>query len=114
MKKAFMSPLCSGLVIPGLGQILNQQLKKGSCILLLILILFVWGTIALFNLFKSVFSIAQITGNGGESIIDRLRQQDLSTLLIILGTFVAVWLYSVLDAFFTGRKIDRDSDLERP
>jgi hypothetical protein len=33
MQKAIMSPLCSGLVIPGLGQIINQDLKKGIIIL---------------------------------------------------------------------------------
>lgn len=113
MKKAFVSPLCSALVIPGLGQILNQQLKKGSCILLIVLALFVWGSIALYELFKSIFTAVQITGTVGETAFDRLREQDLSTLLIILGAFVAVWFYSVLDAFFTGKKIDRDSDQDR-
>ncbi len=114
MKNAFVSLLCSALVIPGLGQILNQQLKKGSCILLVVLFLFVWGAIALYDLFKSVFTTTQITGSGGETVIDRFREQDLSTLCIILGAFVAVWLFSVLDAFWAGRKIDRDLEQGRP
>jgi len=80
---------------------------------LIVLALFVWGAIALYALFKSIFTAVQITGTVGETAFDRLREQDLSTLLIILGAFVAVWFYSVLDAFFTGKKIDRDSDQDR-
>jgi hypothetical protein len=114
MKKAYVSSLASAFVIPGLGQVLNQQLKKGCCILLAVLVLFVWGATSLYGFLKSIFSAVGITGAGGESVIDRLRDQDASTLLIILGAFVAVWLFSVLDAFWTGRKIDRDSDLDKP
>lgn len=114
MKKAIVSPLCSALVIPGLGQILNQHLKKGSSILLLVLVLFVWGAIALYDLFESVFSTAQMSGGGMETLIDRFREQDLTTLWILMGAFLAVWLFSVLDAFWEGRKIDRSAGQLRP
>ena len=50
MKKATRSPLCSAFVIPGLGQIINQNVKKGVCLLLSVLILFVLGVIKLVQL----------------------------------------------------------------
>jgi len=37
--------LCSGLVIPGLGQILNQQIAKGLILLGLVFLLFVAGAL---------------------------------------------------------------------
>ena len=33
MKKSIISPLCSALIIPGLGQVINNNIKKGLIIL---------------------------------------------------------------------------------
>lgn len=106
MKKAFMSALCSALIIPGLGQIINQQIKKGLVLLGAVLVLFVMAVIAMYSLLKSGLSENFLVTAKPEVIIRELRNQDFSALWILLCVFAVVWLYSVLDAFWTGRKGD--------
>lgn len=113
MKKAILSPLSSAFVIPGLGQVLNQQLKKAACFLCAVFVLFVAAVISLYHVFKPVLSNAKSTGLSSQMITQRLGAQDLSILWMILGAFVIVWLFSVLDAFWAGRKIDRDTEADK-
>ncbi|MFP4086319.1 MAG: hypothetical protein ACLFUL_05955 [Desulfobacteraceae bacterium] len=105
MKKAIASPLCSAFVIPGLGQIINADLKKGIILLCGVFLLFVLGIIKLVRLIHAVFPPAEISSAPPE-ILNRLRAEDLSVLWYILAAFAILWLYSVIDAFWKGRKMD--------
>ncbi|MBN1277014.1 MAG: hypothetical protein JXA35_05940 [Deltaproteobacteria bacterium] len=107
MKKSIASPLCSAFVIPGLGQILNQQFKKGVCILASVFALFLIGVIKLYIMINSVFRGIEINAANSEIIMERLKLQDTSVLWFLLAIFLILWLYSVLDAFIAGTKIDR-------
>jgi TM2 domain-containing membrane protein YozV len=53
MKKSIAAALCSGLVIPGLGQILNQQIRKGIILLGLVFLLFAAAAVKLAFLIAS-------------------------------------------------------------
>ena len=108
MKKAILSPLCSALVIPGLGQIINQHLKKGSCILFVVFILFVAGIVILSRLINAVQKAEMINPSHPPYIIDRLRASDCSAFWYLVMAFGLIWLYSVLDAYLAGRKLDQD------
>ena len=112
MKKAVVSPLCSGLVIPGLGQIINQDLKKGIIILAAVFLLFVMGIIKLAYLINAVFRTGNVDLSDPEMIMDRLRAEDPSTLWFMAAVFVVIWLFSVLDAYRRGRKIDKSEEGE--
>lgn len=106
MKKAILSPLCSGLVIPGLGQVINQQLKKGICILILVFVLFVGTMIKLYLIIRGVFGTKPDTSDT-VAVMDKFAAQDLSLLWYLLTAFTILWFYSVLDACITGRKMDQ-------
>ncbi len=106
MKKAILSPLCSGLVIPGLGQVINQQLKKGICILILVFVLFVGTMIKLYLIIRGVFETKPDTSDT-IAVMDKLAAQDFSLLWYLLTAFAILWFYSVLDACMTGRKVDQ-------
>ena len=106
MKKTLLSPLCSALVIPGLGQILNQQLKKGLAILGAVFILFVLAVIKTYGIMKFALSESSLTNLKPEAILQKISGQDFSTLWVILTIFAIVWIFSVVDAFWAGRKID--------
>ena len=108
MKKALLSPLCSAFVIPGLGQIINQHLKKGSCILFAVFILFVAGIVILIRLINAVQKAETINPSHSPYLIDRLRAADYSAFWYLLVAFGLIWLYSVLDAFLTGKKLDQN------
>ena len=106
MKKYILSTLYSALVVPGLGQIINRNLKKGITILLIVFLLLVWGTIKLASIIKSLVIQQNITQYNSDIIMEKLKGEDLSSLLYVTAAFVIVWIYSVLDAFWTGRKME--------
>jgi hypothetical protein len=107
MKKAIISPLCSALVIPGLGQVINQHFKKGGFILCVVFILFITAMVKLYQIVKTIFKDIEIHQLDFTLITDRLRAEDISTLWYLVMAFAILWLYSVLDAFWAGKKIDR-------
>ena len=113
MKKAILSPLCSALVIPGLGQIINQHLKKGGCILLAVFVLFVGGIVILFRLINTALKAEMINPSHSPYIIDRLKAADFSALWYLVATFGVIWFYSVFDAYLTGRKLDQSGKGDR-
>jgi hypothetical protein len=53
--------------------------------------------------------------NPGHSpdIMDRLKTADFSALWYFLVAFTLIWLYSVLDAYLTGRKRDQPGEGDR-
>ena len=112
MKKALLSPLCSGLIIPGLGQVMNQELKKGIGLLVLVFFLFISTLIKLYLILHNAFKAASASGNA--AVVDRLAEQDLSLVWLLITAFVMLWLYSILDAYVTGRKLDRLGEGDRP
>ena len=107
MKKAFVSPLCSALVIPGLGQIVNQDLRKGLLLLGSVFLLFIAGIIKLVRLVNAVFRPGEANLADPEIVIARLWENDPSILWYLLAAFASLWLYSVVDAYLKGRKLDQ-------
>ena len=110
MKKAILSPLCSGLIIPGLGQIINQHLIKGGCILFAVFILFVGSLFTLYHLLSAALKAELINPGHSPDIMDKLKTADFSALWYLLVAFALIWFYSVLDAYLTGRKLDQPQE----
>jgi len=113
MKKAILAPLCSALVIPGLGQIINQHLIKGGCILFAVFILFVSGIFTLYHLMSAALKAELINPGHSPDIMDRLKTADFSVLWYFLVAFALIWIYSVVDAYLTGRKLDQPGEGDR-
>lgn len=114
MKKYIISPLCSALVIPGLGQILNRHLVKGMVILSLVFVLFVGGTVKLALMIRSLVNQTSVAGYSKDTIIQKLQGEDLSMLIYITITFLILWTYSVIDAFWMGLKLERRGEGNNP
>jgi len=104
MNKTIAAPLCSGLVIPGLGQILNQQIRKGLILLGLVFVLFVAGVVKLAFIIKSMSNPLDLAGT---SPLSQLRGGDLFFMTGILAAFAIVWVYSVVDAFWVAFQSER-------
>ncbi len=113
MKKTILAPLCSALVIPGLGQIINQHLIKGGCILFAVFILFVSGIFTLYHLMSAALKAELISPGHSPDIVDRLKTTDFPVLWYFLVGFALIWFYSVLDAYLTGRELDQRGEGER-
>jgi uncharacterized membrane protein len=110
MKKYILSPLCSALVIPGLGQIINQDLKKGLTLLSVVFILFIAGTVKLSLTVKSMLTGPGHSRLNSKVIMERLQGEDFSILWFLLLAFAIVWVYSVLDAFWRGKKLEGQTE----
>ena len=104
MKKSIAAPLCSGLVIPGLGQILNQQLKKGLILLALVFLLFVAAAVKLAFIVKAM---ARGPDLGEASRQAGVSPGDFFFLAGILGAFAILWVYAVADAFWVAFQSER-------
>ena len=110
MKRYILSPLASAIIIPGLGQLLNNQFKKGLIILAIIFLLFVGGVVKLTLIVSSLVTNQAMERLDSEIIIQRLEGMEFSLLWVLITLYVVVWLYSILDAFIEGRKIDKERD----
>jgi TM2 domain-containing membrane protein YozV len=104
MKKSITAPLCSGLVIPGLGQILNQQIRKGLILLGLVFLLFVTGAVKLAFIINSMTNPLDRAETSQRALVSG---EDLFFMAGILGAFAILWIYSVVDAFWVAFQSER-------
>lgn len=111
MKRALLSPLCSALVIPGLGQVINQHIIKGVIMLAAVFGLLVVFTVHMSRIITAIIKSGVIKTADPSVIMDKIMAENHSTLFLLLAVFCILWIYSVVDAFIGGRKADK-LDLE--
>ena len=104
MKKWITAPLCSGLVIPGLGQILNQQIRKGLILLGLVFVVFLAGAVKLAFIISSMARAPDLSAASLQGVV---REGDLFFMAAITGAFAVLWVYSVVDAFWVAFRSER-------
>ena len=109
MKKAILAPLCSALVIPGLGQVINRDLKKGTATLASAFVLLVVAAVNFFQVLSGAIESIWADPSKQVPLVDYLKAQDLSLMWWVSGAFFLIWAYSVTDAFLKGMKLDRSS-----
>ena len=112
MKPAIKAALLSGLVLPGLGQIYLKRYLRGIVLMLLVLaglgFIIVAATIsALDNLQKM-----QSQGPVDMAAVSKLAVSSpagasSSCYNVILLLVACCWLFSIIDAYRMGRRMDR-------
>ena len=107
MKKYISAPLCSAFVVPGLGQIINEQLKKGLLLLGLVFIFLVAITFKLAVDINRLMAGIDLANINLKAITEKIASEDLSLLSILAFCFAVVWIYSIVDAFWIGWKSER-------
>ena len=75
-----------------------------------VFLLFVAGIIKLVRLINTVFRSGTVDLSDPEMIMAKLRAEDPSVLWVMAVAFAVIWVYSVLDAYLKGRKIDRGGE----
>jgi hypothetical protein len=107
MKKYILSPLCSALVVPGFGQVLNHRIKKGVIMMVLTFILFISATIKL-----TLLILSEIKNEDVDAINNllefKLSGQNLTGLGVLIALLAVLWLYSIVDALIDGIKIEQE------
>ncbi len=110
MKKSIISPICSALIVPGLGQIINGEVKKGAILCSSVLVLIILGVAEVYHLFQKSIQGLALNELYPEMVISKFKQQDLTFLWILIAIFALIWIYSVVDAFIVGREIDKKEE----
>jgi len=109
MKKALLAPLCSALVIPGLGQVINEQIKKGVILLVAVFVFIIAFTYEMYQIVRGIIS-SGVLDNDTATIMDKILSGNYTLLASLLAVFTLLWLYAVIDAFIGGIKADALED----
>ena len=107
MKKAVLSPLCSGLIVPGMGQIMNQQVMKGLSLMAAVFVLLVSATVNIFLIMDDIFQQGNLEIINPQAVMEVLDSKDFTATGIIVILSMAVWLYSIIDALINGIRLDK-------
>jgi len=116
MKSAVKGALLSGLVFPGLGQLVLRQYRRGVLIMLAVLISL---SVIVIEIVQQALDILEKIELQGDAIditaisnaAARESAQSGSVTVNILMLFVAVcWLAGTVDAYRIGRKQDLERD----
>ena len=111
MRKAIKAPVLSALVI-GLGQLIVGHRAKGA---FLIAGMSLWFLITLAMTAWKVTSAMGAVADGPPvddkwlALGRQIQADGAAWAYILIGIFVAMWLFSVIDAAIGGVRFDRDS-----
>jgi len=100
MKKTILSPVCSALIIPGLGQVINGMA--------MVFLLFLGAALKLVFFVQSYVNRPEIASHQTPGDLKTLQLEVLSSLVYFIVAFAMIWIYSVVDAFWTGKKQDKE------
>ena len=107
MKKYVLAPLCSAVVVPGMGQVINQHRKKGLAFMGVIFLLLIAATFEFFKIIQPVLDPLEWTESGLPGAMRQMHFVDFNRLRLILVLFGVLWLYSVIDALVYGIKFEK-------
>ncbi|CAO0822159.1 DUF5683 domain-containing protein [Desulfarculales bacterium] len=108
MRRSIVSPLLS-LLVPGIGQILNRELFKGSIMVAAMSLLFIIMLgFGLHQLSRAVVAIQEAEAQPGDfaALSAQLRAQGSVWFLVLGGLLACLWAYAVIDAFRGGCRCD--------
>jgi len=117
MKNALKGALLSGLVFPGLGQIVLKHNRKGAFLVFVVLSgLAMFVTLAVRQAMVVLEKIQAAGGKLDPETINRTAHQvatdQASQLLNFLFFFlIFCWIFGVIDAYRLGKKKDIESDM---
>ena len=112
MSNAMKGALLSGLVLPGLGQIVLKNYKRG--IALMVGVLGAGFVIVAKTVQQALAILEKVTSEGGpvdmESVSNAANQATTAADSLIVnlafGLIVLCWIVGVVDAYNTGKKKD--------
>lgn len=107
MKKYILAPLCSAVLVPGMGQVINQHRKKGLALMGVIFLLLIAATFEFFKMIQPVLDPLEWTESGLPGAMRQMHTGDFSRLRIIFILSLVLWLYSIIDAFIYGLKLEK-------
>ena len=108
MKKYITSTLVSALVVPGLGQVLNGQVKKGLILMGVVFVIFIAGVIKIAQIITGILPELNPNEINSKAILEKINVMDISMLRLIMIIFLIIWIYSIIDAFIYGLRAEKE------
>jgi hypothetical protein len=120
MTNALKGALLSGLVLPGLGQIVLKHYKRGLALMLVVLVGLAVMVVEAAQLALAV--LARIESEGGaldmgtlaNTATEAATTYDGRLFNFCLFVIVACWIVSIVDAYLIGQKKDRQASISAP
>jgi hypothetical protein len=117
MKNAMKGALLSGLVLPGLGQVVLKSYKRGIALMLGVLAAF--SVIVAKTVQHALAILEMVASEGGsvdvESVSNAANQATTAADSLIFnlafGVIAICWVVGVVDAYYTGKKKDMEGQL---
>jgi TM2 domain-containing membrane protein YozV len=112
MKNSMKGALLSGLVLPGLGQMVQKRYGRG---IILILVVTSSAVAILVKAFQQATAIMeQIDGDSvdmstiTDAVSRAMAASGSSTYRIAMVAIIVSWIVGIVDAYWTGRRMDLD------
>ncbi len=111
MKRTFLAPLLSAFILPGLGQVVNGQVRKAGLLIAAASLLFLTLFIKIIYDLNKVYWTVALQSPSGETpslaaVAQRLSGQDKTALFTLLFLLLGLWVYGVWDAFWSARRLE--------
>ncbi|MBI5375690.1 MAG: hypothetical protein HZA77_09655 [Candidatus Schekmanbacteria bacterium] len=114
MKNSIKATLLSGLVFPGLGQVLLKKYKRGTALIILVSISLL--VIVVKAVQKALVILDKIkTADGGIDIneitkaaTDATSASDSIMSNLAFLFLIVCWIFAIVDAYIAGKKKDRE------
>lgn len=107
MKKYILAPLCSAILVPGMGQVINQHRKKGLMLMGAVFLLLIAATLEFFKIIQPALDPLKLEESGIPGAMNEVQTADFSRLRIVLVLFLIIQLYSIIDALIYGIKYEK-------
>jgi hypothetical protein len=109
MKPTLLAPLLSAFILPGLGQIVNREVRKGALMIAAVSLLFMSLLFkVLYDLNRAFQSLPGEPFQGQapsfSSLTRALGEQDHTGLLLLVSLLALVWVHSIWDAYRGAKK----------
>lgn len=109
MKPTLLAPLLSAFILPGLGQIVNREVRKGALMIAAVSLLFMALLFkVLFDLDRAFQSLPEEPFQGQTPffsfLTEALAKQDHTGLLLLVFLLALVWVHSIWDAYRGAKK----------
>jgi hypothetical protein len=116
MNNAVKGALLSGLVLPGLGQLVLRQYRRGLFIMLAVIASL--SAIVVITVQRALQILEQIEQQGdaidmtviSNAAASETVQSGSATLNFFLLLLIACWVAGTIDAYRIGKRIDRERD----
>lgn len=117
MKNAMKGALLSGLVMPGLGQVVLKSYKRGIALMLVVFAAF--SVIVVKTVQHALTILETVASEGGsvdmESVANAANQAtaaaDSLVFNLAFGVIAICWVAGMVDAYYTGKKKDMEGQL---